>query len=243
MAKQTLTNCVTLFDGYDVTGSISATAIEYQAEMLDTTTYGAGATRRMTPGFKTVVAQHEGFTEFGTGAVDPVFYTNVGVTDKPMTMCPTGGAEGELAYTFKAALGQYTPMTAEVGAPLRFSVRGEATSGPLVRATVMQNGTETATGTATARQLGAVTSTQTLYAALHVLTADGTSPSLTVAVRSDDNSGMTTPTTRGTFTAATAIGSEWLEIAGPVTDDYWDLSFTISGTSPSFEFVVVLGIL
>lgn len=243
MAKQTLTNCVTLLDGYNLTGSISATEVQYGAEMIDMTVFGAGATRSMTPGFKTIVAAHEGFFEAGDGLVDPVLFSNVGVTEVPMTMCPTGGAAGERAFTFKCALGQYTPMTATVGEALRFSVRGEATESPLVRATVIQNDTETATGTGAAYELGALSADQTLYVALHVLSASGTTPSLTVTVQSDDASGMASATTQHTFDAATDVGSQWAEIAGAVTDTFWRVGFTISGTSPEFEFVVVAGIL
>ena len=80
--------------------------------------------------------------------------------------------------------------------------------------------------------------------ALHVLSVAGTStPTLTVIVQSDDNAGFTTPTTRISFTAATAVGAQWGSVAGALTDDYWRISYTISGTNPVFAFAVSAGVL
>ena len=98
--------------------------------------------------------------------------------------------------------------------------------------------------TGTGRQLGAVVAGKSMYVALHVLSVAGTStPTLTVIVQSDDNAGFTTPTTRISFTAATAVGAQWGSVAGALTDDYWRISYTISGTNPVFAFAVSAGVL
>lgn len=82
-----------------------------------------------------------------------------------------------------------------------------------------------------------------MYVALHVLSVSGTTPSLTVIVQSDDNVGFTTPTIRISFTAATEVGAQWGSVAGALTDDYWRISYTISGTNPVFAFAVSAGVL
>ena len=42
---------------------------------------------------------------------------------------------------------------------------------------------------------------------------------------------------------ATGIGYQSANpVAGPITDQYWRVSWTISGSTPSFTFVVSLGI-
>jgi len=46
-----------------------------------------------------------------------------------------------------------------------------------------------------------------------------------------------------TFTQKTAVGSEWKEAAGPFTDDYWRVKYTVGGVDPSFTFAVGVGIL
>ncbi len=100
----------------------------------------------------------------------------------------------------------------------------------------------TVTGSGLARQLGALSATRALYVGLHVLSAAGTTPSVTVVVESDDAVGMASPTTRATFTAATAAGGQTVQIPGPVTDDWWRVRWTISGTTPSFLFVAAAGL-
>jgi len=75
-----------------------------------------------------------------------------------------------------------------------------------------------------------------------VIAASGTTPTLDVTIESDDAEGMASATTRLTFTQATATTSEWQELAGAVTDDWWRAAWTIGGGSPSFTAVVVVGI-
>ena len=81
-----------------------------------------------------------------------------------------------------------------------------------------------------------------MYAGLHITAASGTTPTLVVKVQSDDNAGFTSATDRITFTSANSIGGQWSSVAGAVTDDYWRVTWTVGGTSPSFTFVVALGI-
>jgi hypothetical protein len=56
---------------------------------------------------------------------------------------------------------------------------------------------------------------------------------------------MSSPTTRVTFSQATGRTSQWATpVAGAITDDWWDISWTIGGTGgPDFTFVAVVGIL
>ena len=46
-----------------------------------------------------------------------------------------------------------------------------------------------------------------------------------------------------TITAANAVGAQWGSVAGALTDDYWRISYTISGTNPVFAFAVSAGVL
>jgi hypothetical protein len=116
---------------------------------------------------------------------------------------------------------------------------------PLVRGvSAHPSGTpRTATGVGTSLQLGALAEGQNMYANLHVLSVSGTAaPTLTMTVHSDNATGFPSTTLRGSFAAKTAVGGESIRIAGPITDDWWRLSWTISGTNPSFLFLVSMGI-
>lgn len=71
---------------------------------------------------------------------------------------------------------------------------------------------------------------------LHVTQAGGTSPSLTVTLEhSSDNS---TFTTLGTFDAATGLDSDFIDFSGTVNQYVRAAATSVTGTSPSFDYVV-----
>lgn len=242
MSHTVLKDAKLWFDGLDLSGDISAMALTYGCELKDDTTFGSGGARSRQPGLKNVDLQHEGFWNPGVGGIDELLFAKIGATHKPMSIGPLTGAEGELGFTFNALTGLYEPGS-EVGGMLRFSVSGSGV-GDLIRGTVMHNASRSSSASGTARQLGVVSSTQKVYAALHVLSVSGTSPTLVVKVQRDNASGFPSATDVITFASANAIGSQWATpVAGPLTDDWWRINWTIGGTaSPTFSFVVVVGI-
>lgn len=237
MAEHILRDQKLWLDGFDFTGVMNQLALDYGAEVVDRTAFGSTARQRL-GGLKTVTAQHEGF--FDADPFDAALFSRIGTPDVPMSFASDDATEGSTAYSFLAELAEYSPGGA-VGEMFAFSVGAEA-SGSLIRGTLMHDAARTTTANGTAQQLGVVSATQTLYGALHVVAASGTTPTLDVTVESDDAMGFATPTTRLTFAQKTAIGSEWLTLAGPVTDDWWRIAWTIGGGTPSFTFVVFLGI-
>ena len=139
----------------------------------------------------------------------------------------------------------YTPIEGAPGELAMGKLSASSSTGPVVRGTLMHPTTtaRSTSSTGTARQLGAVSATQSVYAALHVLSVSGTStPTLTVTVQSD-TVGFATPTSRVVFSGATAVGAQFGSAAGAITDDYWRVSWTVSGTNPSFLFGVTIGII
>lgn len=245
MALYVLTDCKLWLGEYDFSGDHNALALNYSSELEDVTTFGDD-TRTRIGGLKTVAAELEGFVSVSDGAndQDDVMFANVGISDKLMTIGPEAGVDGEIAYFFLSNEANYTPGAA-VGEAMRFTVSAEASEGAggLVRGTIMHNATRTATGNGTGRQLGAVSSTQKLYAGIHVPTAsDG--DTLDVTIESDaTNSFSGSETIRGTFTQISAITSEWLTpIAGAITDTWWRVRYVIAGVSPSYEFITTIGI-
>lgn len=243
MATQVLTNAKLLVNGFDFSGDMNALSLEYGAELQDNTTFGAD-TRSRKGGLKTVTLGGEGFWNAdGTDEPDDVLFGRVGQDTSVMTVAPNDGAAGSIAYIVNGIVGQYSHGGA-IGDMHGFSVAAEAQS-RLVQGTVLHNASQTTTGNGTAYQVGAVGASQSLHAAIHVLSVSGTSPTLNVIVQSDDGAGFLSPTNRITFTQATAIGAQWATpVAGAITDTYWRVNYTIGGTgTPTFLFVVTIGIL
>lgn len=240
MSTLCLQNQKFYLDGYDLSGDMNAIAINFAADMVEETAFGDD-THIFKGGLKVATMALEGYVEGGTDKVDEIMFNNMAVANKPISIGVETGADGELAYILQSILADYSPG-GSVGEMFAFSVTAETSSEGLIRGTIMHNAAQSTSGNGTARQLGAVTSGQQLTAALHVIAASGSTPTLDITVESDDNSGMTSATTRATFTQATAIGSQVETLSGPVTDDWWRIDFTIGGGTPSFTFVVVLGI-
>ncbi len=243
MANQILANARLWMGAYDLSGKLNRAAVDYSAELHDDTALSATARSRLA-GLVNAALQAEGYWEAGTAMPDDMADGYLALADVPVSACAVAGAaEGSRAFTFQAALGEFQ-RGAQIGEIFKFSAGAEGSGGkPMVRGLVLHNATETGSGNATGYQLGALGATQHLFAALHVLSLSGTdTPTLTVKIQSDDNGSFTSATDRITFAAKTAVGYEWASVAGAVTDDYWRANFTLSGTNPSFAFVVVAGI-
>lgn len=103
------------------------------------------------------------------------------------------------------------------------------------RNTVVTSAARTASGNSGAlTHYGAAT---TLRCQLDVTAVSGTSPSLTVLV--EDTLDGTNYNTIGTFAAKTAVGREVINITTPFSDTL-RVSWTITGTTPSLTFSVVI---
>jgi hypothetical protein len=249
MSSQILSNAKLWLDGYDLSGDVNALAIRYGAEIKDATPVSAVSRVRL-PGLRAFGFAHEGFWNGGVGNVDDALFQRLGLANTVMSVSASAlfggaGAEGEIADTGQVVEAAYSPG-AKIGDVLAFSVAGEAGAGPLVRGTVCLNGTKTVTGSGSVFQLGAVSAAQKLYAALHVLApVAGVTPTLNVKVQSAALVGFGSPTDRITFAQAVALGAQWgAPAAGAITDQFYRVTWTIGGTgSPSFPFVVVVGIL
>lgn len=232
-------NCWIYLDGVDVSGDFNALADATQNPGERQTTFGAAAHTRI-PGLPESAVEWGGYHAAGTDKPDTIIRPNLGVADKVLAYGYAGdGAAGEIGYFGKVAHGRYDVGPAEVNRiiPFRGSAFFTGPGYPLVRGTVVHNAAVAGDGSGSAYNLGAVSSTQYLYACLHVLAISGT---LDVVVESD-TSGFPSPTTRITFAQASAVGAQLAtRVAGAITDTFWRVSYTRSGTA---TFAVVVGIL
>ena len=228
-------------NAYDFSSSVHGLAIDYGADEKDGTTL-ADSTHIAKGGIKTFGFGMEGhWDETSSNPVDSQQFSKTGA-NSVMTYATGSGAEGEAAYFINLLQSAYE-QSGGVGEMFAFTVSGNA-AGNLIRGTIELKGSLTSTGNSTGRQLGAVVAGQSVYAAMHVTTVSGTSPTFDAIVQSDDNGSFPSATNRLTFTQATSITSEILSTAGAITDDFWRVNYTIGGTdTPTFIVVVTIGIL
>jgi hypothetical protein len=209
----------------------------------DVTNFASGGWKQRTGGeFDTDVSVEGFFEQLDVSRPDDMFWANLGSNQAALTVAPTSGAAGVLAYLSRVQVMDYKPGGA-VGKVLAWSSSLKG-NWPFVRGLILhpQGTPRTSTGTGTGFQIGAVGAAQRMYACLHVLSVAGTTPSITVALQSSVDNTFSSPTTRLTFAADTALDGQALSVLGAITDQWWRVAWTISGTTPSFLFAVSAGI-
>jgi hypothetical protein len=235
MAQLIFSNGKFFLGEFDISGDLNSIVLNYGVNAQDDTAFGDDTISNkgglLTVGF--------GIGGFVNDDPDSKIFSSMGVADTPVTIAAEGADDGEKSWIVPAMFADYAPGGA-VGDMHSFDANGQGKA--LVEATVLGNATYGTTTTGTGRQLGAVLATQTLYAALHVITAGTGSPTLDVTIESDDNAGFTSAVQRIAFTQATAATSEIQTLDGAITDDYFRAVFTIGGSSPSFLAIVSVGI-
>jgi len=240
---QVLTDCRIYFASLDATGYGNKVELDPTVEDLDKTTFGSGGWHERTGGLFDSQVSATVFWQAGDlSQPDDVAWAQLGAGTAPLTVVPTSGAVGSLAY-----LTQTLETSYKIGADVGKLVSSDITwmgKQPLARGQVLhpQGTARSSSGSGTAIQLGAVSASQRLYANLHVLSVSGGTPSLTVKVQSNVDNTFGAPTDRITFTAATGLTSQPSNVLGAVTDTWWRVTWTISGSTPSFLFAVSAGI-
>ncbi|MFJ8023365.1 hypothetical protein [Streptomyces sp. NPDC096311] len=243
MGKFVLTNVRLFTGGADLTGASNKVELTTKIEEKETTNYSSNGYKELLGGLASTEIQGEGQWEAADPSkVDDASWTQLGGVGA-WSMGPNGAAVGGLAYLTKALRCDYKLGDA-VGEVAPWTSSGKG-SWPLARGQFAHPpGTaRTASGTGTGLNLGAVALGKRMYAALHVLSVAGTTPSLTGRVESSVDNTFASPTTRLTFTAANTVSGEILRTDGTaITDTWWRVAWTITGTSPSFLFASTLGI-
>ena len=245
MGKSVLTNVRCFAVGVDLTGNSNKIELTSEAEVKKTTNYGSNGWDEVIGGIASAEISGEGQWEAGDATkVDDASWSQLGGIGPWSISANNAAAVGSLAYFTSAMRSDYKLFDA-VGEVAPWTGSAKSTW-PLVRGQFAHPpGTaRTATGTGTALQVGAVTAGKRMYAALHVLSVAGTAtPTITGRVESSVDNTFAAPTTRLTFAAATAVGGQTLRTDGTaITDTWWRIAWTISGTTPSFLFAASLGI-
>jgi len=229
-----LTNCTVYVAGHDMTTDSNQLTLGMEVDEQENTTFGGGGWRSRLGGLRSASLGLEGYWQAGAGSIDADTYSTLGTRDEVVTVTPAG-TEAQTAYMFQGTKFTYE-MFGGVGevAPFSLEVQGSEGASGLVRGQLAKaKGTVSATGAlGSVVNLGAPTSTQYVYAVLHVFSAGTT---ITVQVQSDDSSGMASPTTRGTIGPITAAGGTWMtRVAGPFAGEtHWRMN--VSAITGSFS--------
>ena len=219
-APTVLTNATIWYGGYDLTGATNE--VTFNAARAEKPVSRFGDTIEATyPGAQTVDAEVKGFWD---STLDGPQFTQLTTpsTSWPLTICPDGADDGEVAFDIQAYSFSYSALEAQWGQSLPYRLSAKAKSGSgLSRGEVMFPKTVfSASVPGTKRLVGAISATQKAVAMLHVFAIDG--GSWLFRFQSDADAVAGGETQRGVFVAVTTAPSrQAIEIAGPITDTYW----------------------
>lgn len=244
LTPQVLTDVRIYIAGADLTGFGNKVELSATADDLDVTTFASSGWHDRIGGLHESMTAIEGFWQASDNTMpDDNWWAAISSATVPQTVVPTSGAVSSLAYLTRNLETSYK-IVGDDGKVLSWSAENKG-NWPMVRGTIMhpQGTARTATGSGTGIQLGAVLASQRLYANLHVFSVAGTSsPTLTVKVQSSPDNTFASPTDQIAFTGATAINGQASSVLGAVTDQWWRVVWSITGTNPSFLFAASAGI-
>lgn len=196
------------------------------------------------PGVQEVTITAKGFwAAAATTGLDQIAAASRAATVPwPFTVCPIGDSDGYPCYTVQSRQFRMDWGGAH-GVSMPFSITHKPSraqyGADLIRQTVLlPKALRTTTTSGTANALGLLAVGYRLCAVLHVFAVNG--GSWVVTIESDTAANFPSPTTRATFTAATGLTRQYLEVAGPVaTDTYWRAVLTQTGGTSCTAFCAV----
>lgn len=239
------TNTRVWMDGYQAACVINEISQEAELDEAEVTTL-CSTLKDYIPGLAEVTIELEGYFDTNTASpattMEALFHSKISSSEVfPVTFAPDGGGDtGDGVYMMNGFIQEYTiENTVDEAAAVEATMR---CSSSLARGLIVERGTVARTATGNA---GTTVGTDVLdngastadggIAVLQVFAVTGTTPSATILLQhSADN---VTYATLGTFSAKTAVDGEYLTIAaGTTVNRYLRASWTISGTTPSFNF-------
>ena len=241
MASFVQTDVGLYWGAYSLASNFNAVALNLTNGTVEDTTYGDTFVSHA-GGLSSVQVEGEGYWD---STNDSVLETSLGVENTVMTVTPVDQVAASPAIFTNLTTSEYAPFTTgTVGEMLAFRVSGEGRGSEVVNGTIFISPSTTRDDSVNSgvQNLGAISATQSVYSALHVVTVAGSSPTLDVVVKSSASSGFGSSTSRITHTQATGVTSELKSTAGAITDAYWRVDCAIGGTSEEFDFIVSVGI-
>jgi len=246
VGKEVIKDASLFLHSQQLASNTNAVSFAVEAEEIDATTFGIGGNKEFVAGLRNSSLSCELILE--TSAVAPESALEAlldAETDAPFTVTRNHPpADGDVAWfanvvtlglTLKQAIGALWSGT------MKFGNRSRAVRGNVLESALGVN-VRAATGTGASLTMPAVAAGEKLVAAVHVISATGTTPTLDLIIESDSTSGFPSGTTRVTVPQFIAVGSYYVVIDGPITDTEYRVSATVGGTTPAFEYLVAIAI-
>lgn len=231
-------NVVTLVDGFDFSTKFNQAAMAIEVANLNKTVFGDDTVVGKS-GLISFGLDYGGFFETDDDDaenIDKEFFNGQG-TNRIISLIPEGNTVDNDAYILEAVQTAYS-HGGTVGDLLAFTFGAASRSKPTKATLKIPLTSRAASFTGTKTQVGALSATQEMVAIVHCTAFDGAT--VDVDIRSDADASAGGETVRGSFTQLTDVGSQRIVIAGAITDEYWDVDVTFSGTS--FSLAVLIGI-
>lgn len=239
MAHFPLMNARVYLSEFDVSGDLNNIQIaRTQADLDDTTFVNSGFRERIT-GLSDGVFSFAGLSELTDQGQDEIFHTRFALVDCPVLVTLRGATDGDRCKFATIMQGSYSPG-GTVGGRAEFSAEGKLSNHVMTDGFVMAVGAKTGTFNGTWRELGAVTSSQKVYASIHAY-AKSSFTSAVFKVQSADDGIGTNATTRITFTTITDLTSQFSSLSGAITQTFWRV-ICDSFTGTSLTIVSAVGI-
>ena len=224
-----LEDCRVFVGGIDLSGQANQVGMGAAVTFNDVTSFGSANWAENRPGTRTSRLDVTTYLDesLTTTALD------VGTTGLICTVCDDDAefSDGYSLSGVSMSLGREMPIGEVLRQPVGLVGSGKMWHGELL----LPRATRAAGGTGSIRQLGAVLSTQRVYASLHIFSATG--GTVTATVQSAALVGFGSPTSRVSFSAASS-GAQTLSTAGAITDQFWRISWTQTASSASFAVFV-----
>ncbi len=188
MATFILTDVDVFTNGYEFSSQINSVQVAVEADPVDVTDFASGGWREHLGGIKKAMIDYSGFASHGSSEISTILRHDgtLGDGGTLVSLSPSN-TENEPAFTMNAlqssvshlgAVGEAEPIAAS------FANGSNGGYGMLAGRLIATNASRTSSTTSTGYQYGALAAGQSMYSALHVTAASGTSPTLDDSMQS-----------------------------------------------------------
>ena len=240
MSKDLLRDQRIYIDGYELTSRSNTCQIQASKDIKDATTFGT-TNREKLSGLRDFTFGAGGFMD--PDEADQAIWSGLDGSDFMVTVTPNTPSVGGIAYLMKAVESSIQILGA-VGEVSPFQI-GAAGNSLMTKGAVMvlPSNAITAAGVSTVQQNSNAGVGKKLKLAIHVLGISGSgTPTITFTLKSSQVVGMTSPTTLITTPAINALSGFYSEAILGAIGTYFQLSWTLTGTTPSFSVMASFSI-
>ena len=240
MAAYVLVDAQIYYNEFNISGLMNQVAVQYNADTPEATVLSGDGTRRRISGLIDVQVNGTGYID--QSEKDKGIYDRIGNSlAGDLSVASENGAVGSRAYFLKVHQGTYNILGA-VGEVAPFTLDTMANH-RLVRGIIGAVGVKDSDDVSAIFELGPVAADGGIFAVMHVIGVEGTTPTLDVKVQSSTAKAFTSSTDRLTFGQVTADPtSELKSLESAVTHRFWRVSWDLGGTKPKYDIFVALGV-